>query len=186
MSQSNGTAHQGDGKAEAPPLSPSANGDGRDPKSGQFVKGWKGGPGNPTYRKLARNRTLLLEAITDDEIRQLGRKLWSFAMKGEFEAAKILLPYLVGKPRDAVEPDRADLDEFHLLIDGPTHGEVIRAGTLDVPVGRAIEGIHMAHDCLLPRETGEMLKNISSKAGTNTLSTQEAIDTKAARRRKMK
>jgi len=35
---------------------PTAPGDGRDPRTGRFLKGWKGGPGNPHLKKLARIR----------------------------------------------------------------------------------------------------------------------------------
>jgi hypothetical protein len=34
-------------------------------------------------------------------------------------AAKVLLAYVVGKPAEAIDPDRLDLDEFRLLAESP-------------------------------------------------------------------
>ena len=55
-------------------LKPSANG-GRDPVTGQFVKGWRGGPGNPHSQETARLRSALLEAVKEGDIKAIVKKV---------------------------------------------------------------------------------------------------------------
>ncbi len=104
--------------------SPSANGaDGRD-RRGRFAKGNKGGPGNPFARRVARLRTLLLEVVTEDDLRGVLAKLVERARAGDLAAVRLLLHYLIGRPVDAVDPDRLDLEEWRLYQQGPTLAEV--------------------------------------------------------------
>ena len=44
-------------------------GDGRDPQTGRFANGWKGGPGSPRGATAARFRAVLMEAVTEDDLR---------------------------------------------------------------------------------------------------------------------
>jgi hypothetical protein len=100
---------QANGKAARP----FPNGDnGRDARSGRFVKGNPGGPGNPTFRKLAAARRALIEAVTHHDLKALAAALLKQALGGDHEAARILLSYVVGKPVNAVDPDGADEDEW--------------------------------------------------------------------------
>jgi hypothetical protein len=87
------------GTAE-PPADDGLNG--RDPATGKFVKGNKCGRGNPHFRRLARNRTLFLEAIGDDDLKALARQLHAEALAGDREAARLVLAYVIGRPVDAV------------------------------------------------------------------------------------
>jgi hypothetical protein len=41
-------------------------------------------------------------------------------MGGDIAAGKVLLGYLIGKPAEAVDVDRVDLDELKLLAEAPT------------------------------------------------------------------
>jgi hypothetical protein len=91
-----------------PPISPLGNGCSRDPLTGRFLKGNPGGPGNPTYRRLAAARRVLLEAVTVDDLRKLAAALLERAIAGDNEAARILLSYCVGKPVHIVDPDGAE------------------------------------------------------------------------------
>jgi hypothetical protein len=101
---------------------PSPNGrDGR----GRFTKGNRGGPGNPFARRVARLRTLLLEIVGDEDLRGVLRKLVERAQAGDLAAARLVLDYLIGRPAEAVDPDRLDLEEWRLLQASPTVGEVM-------------------------------------------------------------
>jgi hypothetical protein len=49
-------------------------GDGRDP-TGRFTKGNPGGPGNPLARSVALMRQTMLEAVSDEDLREIVRAL---------------------------------------------------------------------------------------------------------------
>ncbi len=89
---------------------PSPNGaNGRD-ASGRFVKGWKGGPGNPHARRVADIRSVLMSAVSDDDLVQMLRALVEKAKAGDVMAAREVLDRLLGKAKVAVaiepEPQR--------------------------------------------------------------------------------
>ena len=121
----NGHAGAADG-----PLSPSADGTppaGKDPATGRFLPGNKLGKGNPHFRQLASNRTAFLQAVGPEQVRQLVARLLRQALAGNLDAARLLLAYAVGRPAEAVNPDRADLDEFRLLGESPNIAETNEA-----------------------------------------------------------
>lgn len=119
----------------APTSSPSADSphrqqtaqtaNGRDTR-GRFTKGNRGGPGNPFARRLAHFRSLLLDCVTNDDIRQIMQKLLELARGGDLAAIKLLLTYAVGQPTPCAEPDRMDLDEWQLREAMPTLSQMCR------------------------------------------------------------
>src|SRR5262245_35123958 len=79
----------GGNRATTDAPSPSPNGaDGRDSR-GRFAKGNRGGPGNPFARRVARLRTLLLEIVSEDDLRRILRKLVELAGAGDLAAARL-------------------------------------------------------------------------------------------------
>jgi hypothetical protein len=104
---------------------PSPNGGNGQDARGRFTKGNKGGPGNPFNRRVARLRTLLLEIVTEEDLRGVLRKLVERAREGDVASARLLLTYLIGRPVDAVDPDRVDLDEWRLLQECPGVSELV-------------------------------------------------------------
>jgi hypothetical protein len=101
-------------------MAPSAAaGGGRDPATGRFAAGWKGGSGNPHARQVAERRKALLAAVTAEDVAAIARKLCELAMAGDTAAAKIVLLYTIGRPAEAVNPDHLDLQEFRLLGESP-------------------------------------------------------------------
>jgi hypothetical protein len=78
---------------------------------GSFAKGNPGGPGNPHGRRVARLRSLMLDAVTDDDLKEIVTSMVSQAKAGDAAATKLLLSYLVGKPVDAPDPDRLAVAE---------------------------------------------------------------------------
>jgi hypothetical protein len=173
MSPSNGTATKNGQAAEPLPLTPSGNGEVRDPKSGQFAKGNPGGPGNPTFRKLAAARRVLLEAVTDDDLRELAQSLLHRAIKErDNEAAKLLLAYRVGKPSEVVNPDRADLDELERLLSDPNESELLQAGSLAIPAAQAVAAILLCRGLLRSEDTMALLQKVLKDHGQGSCETQ--------------
>jgi hypothetical protein len=76
---------------------------------------------------MAALRASLLEGATAERMKALGEKLHEAALGGDWTAAKLLLAYALGKPPQAVDADRLDLDEWRLLDAGPTLAQVLRA-----------------------------------------------------------
>src|SRR5205807_7236579 len=89
---------------------------GRDGK-GRFARGNKGGPGNPFNRRVAALRQLLFERVSDDALAAIVDKLVLMAQERDVAAARLVLSYTVGKPTEAVDPDRLDVQEFNLFCE---------------------------------------------------------------------
>lgn len=108
---------------------PSPNGDngGRD-ESGRFVPGNRGGPGNPFARRVAALRRVMLDSVTETDLREVVAVLVQQAKSGDVAAARELLTRIVGKPVDAVDPDNLDVDELQLRsrLDTERMSDVLR------------------------------------------------------------
>ena len=82
---------------------PSTNGsNGRD-TNGRFAKGNPGGTGNPHAQKVARLRSLILESVTEDDLRAIVAILVKRAREGDLAAIRELFNRLVGSPADVVD-----------------------------------------------------------------------------------
>jgi hypothetical protein len=90
------------------------NNNGRDAR-GRFIPGNKGGPGNPFARKVAELRKTLVNFVTEDDMKHIAFVLKERAMGGELAAIKLLFQYILGKPTEAIDPDRLDVDEWQKL-----------------------------------------------------------------------
>jgi hypothetical protein len=120
----------------APPASPPPPDSGRD-ASGRFVKGNRGGPGNPFTRRLGTMRRAFLDAITPADVQGVAVKLLELARRGDVAAAALFLSYALGKPAKVVNPDTLDLGEWQLAAAAPTAVEVATAVTGTVAPGQA-------------------------------------------------
>jgi hypothetical protein len=90
----------------SPPSNSGANGStGRDAK-GRFAPGNTVARGNPFARRMARLRARALAAVSGPDLEAIVRQLVAAAQAGDVAAAKVLLPYLLGRPPEAVDPDR--------------------------------------------------------------------------------
>ena len=87
---------------------------------GRFRKGNAGGPGNPFARRMAAMRQVLLDAVTDEEMRVVVGQLMVMAKLGDLAAIKLVLQYTLGKPSEAVDPDTLDVQEMDLFRRAPT------------------------------------------------------------------
>jgi hypothetical protein len=99
---------------------PSANGRGHD---GRFLPGNSIARGNPYHRATAARRKGLLEAVSVEDVMEVGRKLVGMAKEGDLHAAELLFKYVIGLPQRAANPDEDDLNELAILRQCPTHEE---------------------------------------------------------------
>ena len=83
-------------------IGPLTNGsNGRD-TTGKFAKGNPGGPGNPHAARVAQLRSLMLEAVSLEDIQQVVAKLIELAKGGDLAAIRELLDRTLGKPTAAL------------------------------------------------------------------------------------
>ena len=87
---------------------------GRDER-GRFAKGNRGGPGNPFARRTAEIMEAFRATATPEALKELGLVMLGRALAGDMTAAKLYLQYAVGKPRDMVDPDRLDQNEWETV-----------------------------------------------------------------------
>jgi hypothetical protein len=109
---------------------------GRDAR-GRFTAGNAGGPGNPFARRVAELRKVLLETVTDDELRNVAGQLMVKAKLGDLAAIKLLFQYVLGKPAATVDPDALDVQEVEMFRRAPVHGEVNEIMTARMPADLA-------------------------------------------------
>jgi hypothetical protein len=66
--------------------------------STRFVRGNRGGPGDPFGPRVALLRQAFLDAITPKDVQSVAHALILKASTGELTAAKLILQYALGKP----------------------------------------------------------------------------------------
>lgn len=101
---------------------------GRGP-DGHFVRGNRGGTGNPHAKQVAKLRSALIHTITEEDVQNITRKLRDQALAGDLDSIRLLLDYTVGKPGKALDPDDVEngVDLFRRLDDMPSVLEALRA-----------------------------------------------------------
>jgi hypothetical protein len=70
-------------------------------------------------------REAILRVVGVEELERLVRELYECAVRGDVAAAQLILRYVVGKPGNAVDPDRVDLDEWAVANAAPTRAEAL-------------------------------------------------------------
>ena len=113
--------------------------------NGQFAKGNKCSLGNPFARRIGALRTAFLNAVTDADVAAVARKLAELAASGDVQAAALFLAYAVGKPTQAVNPDRLDLDEFAVVDATPTKARVMATMLEAIAPAAAAELVRTDH-----------------------------------------
>src|SRR5262245_24170893 len=101
--------------------------------NGQFTKGNRGGPGNPYNRQIAEFRKQFLAASTPAVFRRVVEALIAKALSGDAAAMKLYFQYAMGKPAEAVDPDRVDFDECDVLSQTHASGKLPWHEILQLP-----------------------------------------------------
>ena len=89
------------------PLQPPAP-EGRDRKTGRFVKGNKSGTGNPYARRMAQLRAALFQSVTPDDVKAIAITLVDCAKTGDLTAIKMVFDYCIGRPSKDDQCDPAE------------------------------------------------------------------------------
>jgi hypothetical protein len=89
--------------------------DGRD-RNGRFAKGNAGGPGNPFARRVAHLRSVLMESVTDEDMRAVVRTLVTLAKAGDVAAIKLLFDRLLGRVAATTDDGEEDEDAREELM----------------------------------------------------------------------
>ena len=97
-------------------MEPTQNGNNGRDEHGRFTQGNPGGPGNPHAQQVGRLRTALLNAVTEDDIREIIGALVEKAKAGNIAAARVLFNRTLGKP---LEPDILErIEDLEARING--------------------------------------------------------------------
>lgn len=65
---------------------------------GRFVKGWKGGPGNPYPKKVHALRNAIYQHLEVGDVAGIMRAMVKAAQEGDVAAAKLVLNYILAQP----------------------------------------------------------------------------------------
>jgi hypothetical protein len=76
--------------------------EGRDPSSGKFLRGNKGGIGNPLARRASALRATLFKTVTPQDLEQVAKAILKKAKDGNLPACTLLLRYLLG-PGESID-----------------------------------------------------------------------------------
>ena len=158
---------------------PETNGSGRG-SDGRFALGNIGGPGNPFGRRLARNRKVIVEAISEEQLAALVQKVYAAAMEGSVQAQKMLLNYLAGKPAPVANPDRQNHEEWEMRKESPTAAEMEDQEHNRLPPAIAI-GLHRCVDMVKFHNVRGQMEKKFAKAEERERRREER---RAARKRK--
>ena len=129
------------------PLQPPAP-EGRDRKTGRFLKGNKSGTGNPYAHRIAQLRAALFQSVTPDDVKTIAVRLVNCAKTGDLTAIKMVFDYCIGRPSkddqcDPAEDTEEDTDEVpegtgtgqHGPVAHPQSTKMVAPPSLSAPVG---------------------------------------------------
>jgi hypothetical protein len=145
-----------------------SNGD-RDDK-GRFVPGWRGGPGSRLQRRQAKLRKALLQAVDPQAVRAVATTLLDLATEhGDVGAAKLLLSYCIGKPRDlAVTMPELQLDATSLEGIAQALDQVldaVRGHNIDAEQARVLlQALDSKREALLAQQLEQRVQRLEARA----------------------
>lgn len=87
---------------------------------GRFLPGNTYAKGNPFHKQVAQLRSVLYDAVSEEDMRKVIRKLVSMAIDGDTAAIKLLLDRCLGSVRASIEitqqePDYSKVTDYSEL-----------------------------------------------------------------------
>jgi hypothetical protein len=113
---------------------------------------------------MAALRAAMLESMTAERMKTLGERLYAAAMAGNWAAAKLLLAYVIGRPPEAVDADRLDLEEWNILDAAPTPFQICCALLHTCDPNFATEILHHHRGLEKDKDFAELAKNLVKSA----------------------
>jgi hypothetical protein len=168
----------------APQVDSAASKPQRDAK-GRFVRNNDGGPGNPFGRRVAELRKVLLRSATEENVERLANMLMEKAFAGDLAAAKLLLLYWIGKPKEVAEPDRQDVEEWELARQSVVRSDVAEEtfGSMPITIGlAAMPGLNQVREL----EAADMIRHPEKYAVDDDELTAEELAEEAEMLREMR
>lgn len=96
------------------PVTPSQTGsNGARTANGRFSAGNKFGKGNPLARQQASIRAMIVEAVTEEDLRAIVAAMVDRAKQGDMVAARELLNRLAGRPAASIDPEQLEMQMRH-------------------------------------------------------------------------
>jgi hypothetical protein len=132
--------------------------DGRDSR-GRFAPGKAGGPGNPYNRRVAELRRIMLEEVSNDNLRCIIQVLLHKAQTGDLAAIKLVLQCVLGKPTPAPDPDAVERHQRQPEQQTPRQG---------TPETRSRKSEHPQRKRTEPRTSGSATRSPSDPDTTAT------------------
>jgi hypothetical protein len=86
-------------------------------KNGRFKAGNPGSGGNPQLKKLGMYRKAIAAAVSEEDIQEIFEDLAGRSKNGDLEAIKVLLPYVLGKPKTMEESIAFTVGKFQTAAD---------------------------------------------------------------------
>ena len=102
--------------------------DGRD-NAGKFSAGNSFGRGNPVARHAQRLRQLFVQAVTEDDVTAIVKKLVAMAKDGDIQAANLLLTRALGKP--STSEVTLPLDDVPIVLTAAEQREALGPVTME-------------------------------------------------------
>lgn len=138
-----------------------SDGCGRDGK-GRFARGNAGGPGNPFARQVGKLRKVLLQCVSEEDMANIAGVLVTLAKGGDLQAIKLLFQYTLGKPAEAFNPDRLDVDEAERFEETATMQKGLAQSALAPDPEFALEMVRALRPALAKSSAGQYLNLVEA------------------------
>jgi len=123
---------------------------------------------------MARMRSALCAAVSEEDVEAVTRKLVEQAKAGDVAAARIVLAYVVGQPTDAADPDTLDAQEWQIFRQLPVTA---------VEVERTITGVPLDFACKIVRALVPHLGEMAAAKARQVFAAAPPLARKPRRRR---
>jgi hypothetical protein len=96
-------------------------------------------PVNPCARKVAALRAAFLDAVSEQDVREMTYLIVFNAKAGSLDWLKFLFRYAIGAPRHAVDPDTLNVQEFKAMQEAVVSAEVVEKVCKTPPLNVTLE-----------------------------------------------
>jgi hypothetical protein len=106
---------------------------------------------------------VLQEVVSEDDIWAAAQSLVEQARAGDLAAIKLLFAYAIGKPVEAVDPDRVDVDEWQLTREQGVPPEAMSAVLRTLPADWVVKLLRIAWPCVAATLSEQVQQGIAEQ-----------------------